>query len=539
MKKIILFAFLLSLLIGCSSPTAVEPTTVAPSATALGTAPATATAAPLPTVTTAPTATPTPVIPTATPIPPTATPLPNALLVVPSAWQSIAQTAVASLAPPHWQWQIETSDDPASWLKDGRAQIVILSDNRTDLLDGRFLIAQTPIALTVPFTTYWQDISQADAEAIFANGHALVQVQPWDSLTPERRALRVDGRHPTAPDYPFQNRWYLQAAPGAENALAELTAVWPAPPDSIAHLAAVGDLMLDRSLGYAISNGKLAYPFAAMGDLLTAPDLTLGNLECSLGDVGQPAAKSYTFQAPPAAAEALALGGFDVLTLANNHAMDYGPEALLQGLGLLEAQGIGHVGAGANAAAAHAPVIRDVKGIRIAILGYVNVPVEGRSNFDTATWTATDSAPGLAWADPAIIQADVTAVRAQADIVIVLLHSGYEYVETPSDPQKAAAYAAIESGADMVIGHHAHILQGIEFYQGHPIVYGLGNFAFEIDGDPATAVLNIWLDKGGIRQIEIIPALIQFGGQPRPAADWEAAPILQNVYRLTTLLNPR
>ena len=91
----------------------------------------------------------------------------------------------------------------------------------------------------------------------------------------------------------------------------------------------------------------------------------------------------------------------------------------------------------------------------------------------------------------------------------------------------------------MVIGHHAHILQGVEFYNGGVIVYGLGNFAFTIDGDPQTAILRAWLDREGVRQIEFIPAIIQTGGQPRLATDWEAPDILQTIYRLSAPLNVR
>ncbi|MCA9961262.1 MAG: CapA family protein, partial [Anaerolineales bacterium] len=132
---------------------------------------------------------------------------------------------------------------------------------------------------------------------------------------------------------------------------------------------------------------------------------------------------------------------------------------------------------------------------------------------------------------------DVTAVAPQVDHVIVVLHSGYEYVDSPSPPQVAAAHAAIDAGAALVIGHHAHILQGIEYYNGGVIVYGLGNFAFEIDGPPETAILNVWLDQNGVRQLELLPAVIQFGGQPRPAETWEAPAILQRVYALTNALN--
>jgi poly-gamma-glutamate synthesis protein (capsule biosynthesis protein) len=175
----------------------------------------------------------------------------------------------------------------------------------------------------------------------------------------------------------------------------------------------------------------------------------------------------------------------------------------------------------------------------VAFLGYVHVPVEGLTAFDVETWDATDTSPGLAWAYPDRITADVTAARERADLVIVILHSGYEYVQAPSAPQVAASKAAIDAGAALVIGHHAHILQGIEFYKEGVIVYGLGNFAFEIDGDPSTAVLNVWLDKDGVHQLEIIPAIIQFGGQPRPAEPYEARPILQQVYYLTSILNPQ
>jgi poly-gamma-glutamate synthesis protein (capsule biosynthesis protein) len=295
--------------------------------------------------------------------------------------------------------------------------------------------------------------------------------------------------------------------------------------------------MLDRALGYAIERGSLAYPFEQVAHLLTQADITVGNLESALGDVGEPAPKSYTFRAPPAAAESLAIAGFDVVSLANNHGMDYGPEALLQGLDLLRQQNVAPIGAGANAAEAHAPHIQEVNGLRLAFLGYVHVPVEGRTAFDVEDWDATENSPGLAWAYPERITADVSAARQQADLVIVILHSGFEYVEAPSDPQIAASYAAIDAGASLVIGHHAHILQGVEFYKEGVIVYGLGNFAFEIDGDPSTAILNVWLDRDGVHQIEIIPALIQFGGQPRLAEAWEARPILQRVYFLTQLLN--
>jgi poly-gamma-glutamate synthesis protein (capsule biosynthesis protein) len=434
----------------------------------------------------------------------------------------------------NWQWQVVGDEDVAAagMLSSGQAGVAVVEGN-----EG-IVVQQRPLALAVPFTAEWENATPAEVESILNDGHELAQVVPWEAMPPTHKALRIDGRLPADPGYALQESWSLAAAPGYEAAAAELAPVLQTiiAPETVIHLAAVGDIMLDRTLGAVLQQGKLDHPFAFVADGLRAADITVGNLESALGDVGQPAAKSYTFRAPPAAAEALALAGFDVMSLANNHGMDYGPEALLQGLGLLREQAIGTIGAGANAAEARAPYIAEVKGLTLAFLGYVHVPVEARSHFDTASWTATAGTPGLAWGDPEAIAADVTAVRPQADVVIVVLHSAYEYVEAPSPPQVAAAKAAIDAGADLVIGHHAHILQGVEFYNGGVIVYGLGNFAFVIDGPPETAILNVWLDKDGVRQLEIVPAVIQSGGQPRLAEPWEAAAIRRRVYQLSRLL---
>jgi len=176
----------------------------------------------------------------------------------------------------------------------------------------------------------------------------------------------------------------------------------------------------------------------------------------------------------------------------------------------------------------------------LAFLGYVQVPVEGRSPyFDTESWVATATSPGLAWAIPEQIADDVAAARQQADHVVVLLHSGYEYVPSPSEEQIAAAHAAIDAGATLVLGHHAHILQGIQLYNGGVIAYGLGNFAFTIDGPPETALLNVWLDRDGVRALDVVPAIIQPGGQPRLATPEEADVIRGRLYTLTNALNPR
>jgi len=360
----------------------------------------------------------------------------------------------------------------------------------------------------------------------------------WTDVPPERKTLKVDGLLPNEPGYAFHQIWSLASAPEFEEAAIEFAGALSLDlqTDPIVKLAAVGDIMLDRALGYAIQQGQIDYPFALVAAVLSQADLTVGNLESALGASGNPANKSYTFQAPAVAAESLTVAGFDLVSLANNHAMDFGEESLLEGIELLNRQGIATIGAGLNKAAAHEPVILEVNGISIAFLGYVNVPVE-ISGFDTRSWEATELSPGLAWAHLDDITLDVGTADQNADLVIVVLHSGYEYVETPSEPQQLAAKTAIDAGADLVIGHHAHVLQGVEFYNGGVIAYGLGNFAFEIDGDPTTAVLNVWLDRDGVRELEIIPAIIQFGGQTRLATENEATSIKERIYYLSGLLN--
>jgi len=457
----------------------------------------------------------------------TPTPLPVISLAVPSEWQTRANAALAILneEPRSQEWQMAPYET---------ADIHLLKE------EGAFVVKKEPLALVVPFTTEWESISYDQALNIISKGHDLVKVMLWSEMPSSHKALRIDGLFLNDLDYPLQETWSLQASPGHEDALTELLPVLQTSSvDPLVHLVAVGDIMLDRSLGYNLQHGDLTYPFSAVSKPLQEADITIGNVESALGDMGSPASKRYPFRAPPEAAEALALAGFDIVSLANNHAMDYGPETLLHAISLLRERGIATIGAGANAQEAHEPVITEINGLKLAFLAYVNVPVEASTGFDTASWTATDNSPGLAWAASDQISVDVDAIRDRADLVVIVLHSGFEYVAAPSEPQVDAAHAAVDAGADLVIGHHAHILQGIEFYGDGVIIYGTGNFAFEIDGPPETALFDIWLDGNGVRQIEIKPAIIKFGGQPRLAEAWEAPVILNQVYHLTNLLNSR
>ena len=294
------------------------------------------------------------------------------------------------------------------------------------------------------------------------------------------------------------------------------------------NLEAVGDIMLARTVSDQVHSHGSEIVFAGVQSVLDSADLLVGNLECAITTRTERQPKSYTFAAPPETAQALVVAGFDVLSLANNHVMDYGSQGLLDTRSTLSQSGIASVGAGVNAAEAHAPVILERNGLRLAFLAYVDVPEE-TGGFDTHTWNATASQPGVAWADLDQITTDISAAKAQADVVVVQLHSGNEvgtYIPAVSPNQRAEAHAAIDAGAALVIGSHPHILQTIEQYHGGLIAYSLGNFVFDnyLGTANATIILRVVLTPAGVESYDWVPVLIE-NGLPRLAAETEAPAI--------------
>jgi len=477
-------------------------------------------------------------IPTALPSSTAApTEIPRLVLGVPPGLAEQASSALAVLSANHPEWviQLHTSEPDPEQLELGEIDLAVLADS------SGFPLIEQPLALAVPLESDWDDLTLEAARELVQEGSPFVAVIEWDEMTPDLRALRVAGFHPGEPGYPLVRSWSLHARSGLEaaaQALAPLLAR-QMQDDPVVHLAAVGDVMLDRTFRVMLVAGELDFPFRHLGSQLIEADLAIGNLESALGTGGRPEAKGYTFRAPPDAAQSLALAGFDLMSLANNHAMDFGPGVLQQAIQLLADQGIAAVGAGADEESAHRPVVREVQGLRLAVLAYVDVPQEYRG-FDARQWTARGDSPGVAWADADRIRSDVAAARESADLVIVLLHSGYEYVAAPSSEQVAAAHAAIEAGADLVLGHHAHLLQGVELYQEGVIAYGLGNFAFEDAGPPESGILNVWLDGSGVRAFDLTPVTLDEFGRPWPA-EGATAQAVEKIFfdRTRSLIAPR
>jgi poly-gamma-glutamate synthesis protein (capsule biosynthesis protein) len=282
-------------------------------------------------------------------------------------------------------------------------------------------------------------------------------------------------------------------------------------------IVAVGDMMLGRSIGERIlSEGASVVFDAAIAGTLGRADLTLGNLECAISERGEPEPKGYTFRAPPSAVEVLALGGFDVVSLANNHARDFGAEALADTAGNVGQEGIAAVGAGRSLEAASGAAIFERGGLRIAVVGLVDVPGEG-AGFSRRTWEAGPDSWGVAWADVETVTTAVAAAAGEADVVIAMLHFGNEYEATPSASQRALARAAIDAGARLVVGSHPHVVQEVEEYGGGLIAYSLGNFVFDGFEGAAneSAILRVTLGMDGIEGWELVPVEIVDNGLPR------------------------
>ena len=295
-----------------------------------------------------------------------------------------------------------------------------------------------------------------------------------------------------------------------------------------ATIIAVGDIMLE---GHDPDGPS---PFAAVAEPLRAADLAIGNLECPLATGGRRARKRYTFRAKPEAVGLLADAGFDVMCVANNHTVDYGRDALKRTLTTLEDAGLGWVGAGADEVAArsawHAAVGAgsDRRVMTVAFLAYSHMrPVEFYAG------------PGRAGTNPAVVDNighDVAQAAQSADAVVVSFHWGIERSRHPRAGERALAHLAVDSGADLVLGHHPHVLQGLERYRGAVIAYSLGNFVFKSSGACAeTAMLRCRLRPNAEPEVEVIPAVIK-GREPEPATGADAQRVLRTLARISAPL---
>ncbi len=277
---------------------------------------------------------------------------------------------------------------------------------------------------------------------------------------------------------------------------------------------AVGDIMLGRTIGTLIEEEGPSAPFAFTYETLSTADITLGNLECPISTRGTAVDKTYAFRAPISAGESLAFAGIDLVSLANNHIMDYGSSALADTLDILSANQVLSVGAGLDETTAYAPTMVTINGLRLAFLAFLDVPI---TDYDYQTWEAGQNKPGVAWAHEQKVRQAITSAKKEANVVVVLVHNGYEIVQSVSETQQALAHLAIESGASLVIGSHPHVLQRIEAYQNGLIVYSMGNFVFDNFLYPPnySGILSVVLSPDGVESYEMLDVVIQLNGVPQ------------------------
>jgi len=298
-------------------------------------------------------------------------------------------------------------------------------------------------------------------------------------------------------------------------------------------ICAVGDLLFDLGPRRLIAAQGGKAPLAKVAPLMRTADLTIANLETTLSNrgasvAGKPA--NLIFNGDPRGVASLVDAGVDVVSLANNHAMDHGKIALQDTIAVLDKAGVKHVGAGMNSAQAWAPAILEVKGKKIA---YVTATQVVPAYFDSGA-----SRAGIAnGKNVDKVVATIRAARKKADIVIVSLHWGTEQSYTANSAQKAQARRFIDAGADVVLSHHPHVMQGIDFYKGKLIAYSLGNFLFPYKTTEGrkSFILKFDLGPGGAKNVTATPVYLGEWGRPVPQTGSSARSILG---KLATISKP-
>ena len=358
---------------------------------------------------------------------------------------------------------------------------------------------------------------------------------PWDEVGPRVKALSVDGESLLDPD-----------TAGAENY--PLMPEGATVPDAgkLRRMVVGGDIVLDRGQYYTVFRRGMGIDFpldggyaavtsrvpeqsaysetgiihqftaeptgdaGAVREYLSGADLTLANFENPVirDSVYHPDATTFTgdLRLMPVLEQA----GIDGLTLGNNHILDAGTTGLEETMVHLDDAGIAHAGAGMDLAEAREPMVFDVGGTKIGVLSYLDVP-----SYEWA-W-ATRTAPGTAPLVRGVMEEDIRRLREEVDLVVVMPHWGVEYTATPEPQQVDLAHAAIDAGADIFIGGHAHWPKGIEMYQGKPIYYGVGNFLLDQSWseETSTAIFaDVTLYGDDVIQTRPVPFIMLDRAQP-------------------------
>lgn len=251
------------------------------------------------------------------------------------------------------------------------------------------------------------------------------------------------------------------------------------------------------------------YSWTDITDIMSTADISVVNLETSVSEQGETKKpKGYGFRSKPYTLEGLVNAGIDLVSTANNHILDYGINAFYDTMNYLDEYDIKYAGIGSNIEEAESMTIIEKNGIKVGFISYTSI-------IPWNYWRADDENPGVAPLQDKDIERALENIKNcddKCDILITILHWGVEYQSKPQEKQVELAHQIIDAGADIIIGHHPHVLQGIEFYNDKPIFYSIGNFMFLKMNDDAgkTGVFELKINKDGFISGKIHPVNIQY-----------------------------
>lgn len=271
-----------------------------------------------------------------------------------------------------------------------------------------------------------------------------------------------------------------------------------------------GDVMMDDAIGEYITKFGVDYPWTDVAPILKSADVAAVNLETSVSTRGvtyKP--KGFGFRSHPTSVQGLVNSGIDFVSLANNHAFDFGRLALIDTIDTLDASDIAHTGAGLTLNDAEKLTLIQRKNLTIGFLSYSSI-------IPNEQWIAQMDSPGIAALKPEFVDRILNRIHEadlQCDLLIVTLHWGIEYSDQVEEWQRELAKRMIDEGADVIVGHHPHVLRGMEVYHNKPIFYSTGNFVFLKRDENAgkTALFKVTMNREGFVSGAILPVYIQYG----------------------------
>lgn len=311
-------------------------------------------------------------------------------------------------------------------------------------------------------------------------------------------------------------------------------------------LTAVGDIMMGNGVETMIRRHGVKFPFQHISSVLKNSNITFGNLEAPLTNETNKAVSDYTkiidtplvidgkvfrnvyCRAMPSSVEGLVYAGFDIVSLANNHILDYGAAGLFDTIKVLSERNMKYVGVGKNINDARKPVVSQVKNIKVGFLAYSDV------------YLASKQKPGAA--STKYIKEDIRKLKDKVDIIVVSIHGGMSIADHPLPDEIKMMHSIIDSGASLILRHHPHVIQGIEHYNKGVIVYSLGNFVFDYNIDPLwndlaeareSMIFQCKLSKKGIEETNIIPLYINDHYQPEVISGEAKDKIISKIEKLS------